>query len=239
MYDNIVFDIYGTLIDIHTDEQRIELWHNLSILLEGYGVSIPEEELRKAYINGCSAQVKRRSKKYDYPEVDVIKVFQGIAKKYDVTLSRRTAKAIAVSMRVLSTEYIKLYDNVKSTLEHLKERGKCLYILSNAQKCFTRRELKNLGLLKYFDGIVYSSDCGVAKPSAMFFNVIIEKYNLNKEHTIYVGNDALSDVNGARNAGISCVWLKTNHTSPDIFPEQPPEYVIEDGRIEELLRIIE
>lgn len=29
MYDNIIFDLYGTLIDIHTDEEDIAVWKHM------------------------------------------------------------------------------------------------------------------------------------------------------------------------------------------------------------------
>ena len=36
--------------------------------------------------------------------------------------------------RILSTDYIKLYDGVKDLLEALKKKGKKIYLLSNAQQ---------------------------------------------------------------------------------------------------------
>ncbi len=236
MYDNYVFDIYGTLVDIRTDEQKMDVWDRLSVLLDFYGVSYSSLELRAEYFECCSLQIEKGKKKFDYPEVDVVAVFKTIAKKKGVVLSTVAARVIAQSMRAFSTEYIRLYDNVKSTLAILKSMGKRLYILSNAQHCFTYYEIKKLGLLDFFDGVIFSSDYGIAKPSVAFFNVVLNKYQLDKERTIYIGNDALSDVNGARRAGISCIWLKTNHTDKDIFPDMQPEYVC-DGNFEDILKI--
>ena len=28
-YENYIFDLYGTLVDIHTDEEKTELWEKL------------------------------------------------------------------------------------------------------------------------------------------------------------------------------------------------------------------
>ncbi len=30
-YDNYVFDLYGTLVDIHTDESKKEVWEKLAL----------------------------------------------------------------------------------------------------------------------------------------------------------------------------------------------------------------
>ena len=46
--------------------------------------------------------------------------------------------------RILSTEYIRLYDGAKELLAALRETGKKVYLLSNAQRIFTAYELKLL-----------------------------------------------------------------------------------------------
>lgn len=239
MYNNIIFDVYGTLVDIHTDEKKDEIWHRLSEVFNSYNVYYKADKLQRQYIRQCKLQYKRGLKKYDFPEIDVIEAFKAMAKKKFVIITHEQARTLAQLMRTLSIEYIFPYSGVESTLKSLKERGKRLYILSNAQECFTQNELEKLDLFKYFDGVVYSSDYGVAKPSTAFFDVLIDKYKLSKENSIYVGNDPLSDVNGARNANIDCIWLKTNHTPADIIPNILPKYIIEKGDIKALLDIID
>ena len=36
-YENYVFDLYGTLVDIHTDEEPRELWEKLVLFFGYYG----------------------------------------------------------------------------------------------------------------------------------------------------------------------------------------------------------
>ena len=31
MYETCIFDLYGTLVDIHTDEKKEELWEKLAL----------------------------------------------------------------------------------------------------------------------------------------------------------------------------------------------------------------
>ena len=38
MYDNIIFDLYGTLIDIHTDEEDIAVWKHMCEFYAEHGV---------------------------------------------------------------------------------------------------------------------------------------------------------------------------------------------------------
>ena len=37
MYDNYVFDLYGTLVDIHTEENDAKVWEKLSLFYGFYG----------------------------------------------------------------------------------------------------------------------------------------------------------------------------------------------------------
>ena len=48
-YDNYVFDLYGTLIDIRTDEEDLRAWEKLALLFRYHGADYEAAELRGAY----------------------------------------------------------------------------------------------------------------------------------------------------------------------------------------------
>lgn len=237
-YQNIVFDVYGTMVDIHTDEQDLELWEKMRRVFFFYGVQCEAEDLKALYFLICEKLMSERKLECDYPEIDIVKVYESIFEIKGRQVSRDIATSVAQTMRALSTEYIKVYDGVIETLKELKKQGRKLYILSNAQACFTQVELDKLGVSQYFDGILFSSDCCVSKPSKTFFNALINKYKLDKQKTVYIGNDAFSDMKGAQGVGIDCVWLRTNHTPSDAVCENPPTYTIANGDFRELLNIL-
>lgn len=237
MYKNFIFDVYGTLIDIHTNEYEEATWHKLADTLKFYGVEYTPEELRTMYFSSCELQITLGKKKYSYPEVDVVEVFRHIFENKNKKASISLATHLAQQFRAFSTERLLVFDGVTETLKELKRAGKKLYILSNAQACFTKPELSKLGLIKYFNGIVYSSDIGCAKPDPKIFKQMLEKYGLDRSECVYIGNDALTDVNGARNAKIDCLWLKTSHTG-DAQPRFTPKYVVQNGDITEVSRLL-
>ena len=74
--------------------------------------------------------------------------------------------------------------------------------------------MEELSLTKYFDGICLSSDAGVKKPSERFFNLLLEKYKLDKLSTVYIGNDYYSDILGARAAGLYTAYIRTYNEIP-------------------------
>ena len=231
MYKNFIFDVYGTLVDIHTNEYADETWRKLADTLAFYGVDYSVEELREVYFSGCELQITLGKKQFAHPEVDVVEVFRHIFENKNKKTSKSLATHIAQEFRAFSTEYIRVFDGVTDALRELKRAGKKLFILSNAQSCFTKPELNRLGLTRFFNGIVYSSDEGCAKPDPALFNRLVEKYKLNKHECVYIGNDPLIDVDGARNAKIDCLWLKTTHTPLEPQPRFAPKYVINNGDI--------
>lgn len=237
MYKNYVFDVYGTLVDIHTNEYELATWQKLADTLKFYGVNYAAQELEETYFASCELQMKLGKETFQYPEVDVVQVFCQIFANKGKKAGKSLATHLAQEFRAFSTQYIRLYDGVLETLAKLKKAGKKLYILSNAQSCFTKTEISRLGLRKYFSGIVYSSDYKCAKPSAKLFDALVQKFNLNKKETIYIGNDGFTDVVGARNAKIDCLWIKTNLTGND-DPTWTPKFTVADGNFREIAKLL-
>ncbi len=235
MYKNIVFDIYGTLVDVNTDESSLDRWAQLAKVMAFYGVNYSAAELCGGYFGLCKKYMDEGMQKREYPEVDVVKVFVDLFANKGKKVSEAFAERIAQQFRIFTLNHLALYPNVEETLTELKRRGKKLYVLSNAQAAFTKVELSTLGLTGHFAGIAYSSDYGCAKPSAEFFDRFVAKYKLNKEETLYVGNDARCDVDGANNAGIHCLWIKSNLTDGNVKPATKPRFTVEDGDFAKIL----
>ena len=75
-YKNFVFDLYGTLADIKTDEYSNTFWAKIAELLVCYGADYKPQELKVAYENILPKTGP--SFTCTYPEFDVVKVFQKI-----------------------------------------------------------------------------------------------------------------------------------------------------------------
>ena len=54
MYKNYFFDLYGTLVDIRTDEQKPSLWRDLAEFYSLCGASYTLEEIRERYFALCA-----------------------------------------------------------------------------------------------------------------------------------------------------------------------------------------
>ena len=49
MYHNFIFDLYGTLVDIHTNENKTSLWKRLALFYSFQGASYTGRDLRNRY----------------------------------------------------------------------------------------------------------------------------------------------------------------------------------------------
>ncbi|MCH5172450.1 MAG: HAD family hydrolase [Erysipelotrichales bacterium] len=196
---NILFDLYGTLIDIHTDEECIEFWNAFARKTKKYKEYSPTL-LRNEYLKICHEFGKEKE------EIEILDVFE---KLYNV--SRSDAEVIAVIFRRLSTDYIKLYPYVKKMLRTLKNTENKIFLLSNAQNAFTIPELKKLGIINYFDGIAISSDYGIKKPNKEFFIQAIRNFGISGEIWM-VGNDYECDIKPAHELKLKTIFIKSNLT---------------------------
>ena len=49
MYQNYIFDLYGTLVDIRTDESADKFWEKVADIYESYGAKYDAKEIRTHY----------------------------------------------------------------------------------------------------------------------------------------------------------------------------------------------
>ncbi|MCD7885662.1 MAG: HAD family hydrolase [Lachnospiraceae bacterium] len=156
-------------------------------------------------------QTSRPAQDYEAsPEIDLSCVIQALYEQKKVIPSPDLVLHTGQFFRVLSTEYIRLYDGTVKMLEHLRTAGKKIWLLSNAQRIFTQYELRLLGLDQRFDGILISSDYGVGKPDPFFFHQLTEQFGLDFKESLYIGNDAVNDIGGARRAGLDSFYVHSN-----------------------------
>ena len=72
MFKNYVFDLYGTLIDINTNEWQKKLWEKLSILYKYKGASYTAKEIAADYGKYVDAEKKRVHRRHpEYTEIDI------------------------------------------------------------------------------------------------------------------------------------------------------------------------
>lgn len=236
MYENYIFDLYGTLVDIHTDEESRELWKKLAVFYGYYGASYTPEELKETYRKEEAimrmksmeqAHVEAPEAKEYYPEIVLEYVFQKMFQKRGVNASLELSIHAGQFFRTLSMKYIKLYKGVPDMLRKLKQSGSHVYLLSNAQRIFTQCEMTLLDITQYFDGILFSSDTGYMKPDQHFYEKLFGEYDIEAKKSIMIGNDYRCDVLGAKAVGLDTCYVHSN-LSPEL-----------DGKVESTFALMQ
>ncbi|WP_301831268.1 HAD family hydrolase [uncultured Streptococcus sp.] len=216
VYKNYIFDFYGTLVDILTDEKDPMLWDKLAQLYQAYGANYKGETLKKAYAKHVNQARKDLVvlKGVAYPEIDLAHIFNQLYVDARLQSSNSNhpddwGKLIAMVFRVLSRKYLMAYPHTKEVLAFLKEQGCHLYLLSNAQAAFTNAEIDLMALRPYFDAIYLSSNAGICKPQPEFLKQVLDDHGLKPSETVMVGNDLTTDIAVAEAVGIDGILLNT------------------------------
>lgn len=229
-YTDLVFDLYGTLVDIHTEEDAA-VWEKCALYFGFYGARYTGEELKTAFRAAMRRREAQAGQDYEcFPDIPFEQVMTELFAAKGIS---ENAAALGVNaaqlFRICSIEYLRLYPYVPEALALLREKGYRLWLLSNAQHVFTAYELRSLGLGGQLDGIYISSDYGCRKPDVRFYNALLTEQKLNPETCLMIGNDRETDIAGAKNAGMDTLYMHTGLTpadqaeaDPALSPENAP-----------------
>lgn len=212
-YTDLIFDLYGTLVDIHTEEDS-NAWAKTALYFQYYGAEFTAESLKTDFMSVMTSLESEIGQSYEvYPDIPFDAVMADLFRSKGIFEDADMLGLNAAQIfRITSTEYIRLYDGVIEALHTLREKGFRLWLLSNAQRAFTAYELRSLHLDSQFDGIYLSSDYRCRKPDPRFFQALLKEQNLDPSCCLMIGNDRETDISGAKASGLSTLYLHTNLT---------------------------
>lgn len=236
MYNNYIFDLYGTLIEIKTEEENYGIWEKLALYYGYNGAHYEPDELKSRYYK-ISEKLLTNNSKIKHPEINIEDVFYKLFKDKDIKPKKKLTKYAVIFFRTLSTKNIKLYDGAYDLLNELNEKNKNIYILANGQSAFVSLELKLLGISDLFKGVYISSDYGIRKPNIKLFDEMTEMENIKKKKTIVIGNDYEDDIYFANNIGIDSLYIKSN-MSDTKKSKIDSKYEILDGDVTKIKDLI-
>lgn len=222
MYKDLIFDLYGTLVDIHTEENDL-VWEKTALYFGYYGAHYSPQELKSAFETQIRQRQIKAGQSYEcFPDIPFEEILEQLFRDRGIAENvEQLALNAAQLFRICSTEYIRLYPGVLDALKKLRQKGHRLWLLSNAQRVFTEYELRHLGLLDAFDGIYISSTFGFRKPDRRFYEALIREQNLDVRSCLMIGNDRETDIAGAKNAGLHTLYMHTALTPQEQAPALP------------------
>jgi putative hydrolase of the HAD superfamily len=218
----ILFDLYGTLIDIETVESMEEIYRAIAHYLTYHGVYLHRWEVRDRYYGIMKQQ--REASREEFPEIDVEAIWRTLLGQEgieDPDKRRELALILAQLYRAVSRNRLQLYPGVKRVLEELR-RDFRLGLVSDAQPCFALPEISAVGLDGSFDPVIISARYGFRKPDPRLIGKALAAMGLQSAEVIFVGNDMYRDICGAGRMGIKTIFTRSNQgeqchdgTAPD------------------------
>ena len=108
MYHNFIFDLYGTLVDIHTNENKTSLWKRLALFYSFQGASYTGRELRNRYRQLETAASKVPSS-YTCPEICAADIFRTLYVEKGIQPTEALLTATGQFFRIESLNILQCY----------------------------------------------------------------------------------------------------------------------------------
>jgi putative hydrolase of the HAD superfamily len=104
------------------------------------------------------------------------------------------------------------YPESEEVLRRLREMGTRVFAVSNWD-IELEKLLDDLGWSGYFDGVIASAVVGVEKPEGGIFEEALRVGGLPRNRVVHVGNDPITDIEGASEVGIDTVLVNRKGTA--------------------------
>jgi 2-haloacid dehalogenase len=202
----IVFDLYGTLYDVHSIVDRCDQ------LYPGRGSALSllwrQKQLEYTWLRSLMG----RHADFEQVTTDALH-FCCQQLRLDLDAGRQA---------VLLDQYLRLapFPEVPDMLARLRQLGLPLAILSNGSRHSIESLLTNSGLGAAFDHVISIDEVRVFKPHPQVYQLPVEHLGLAPEAILFVSCNAW-DASGARSFGYPVCWLDRGVQPFDELGQQP------------------
>ena len=204
----IVFDVYGTLLDVYSISTKCDEF------APGKGFAISKtwrmKQIDYTRLRSMHGKTKYKSFwKLTYDSLDYA------LKESDVILSEGQKK-------ILMTEYseLKIFPENLGVLDHLKSKGYNLAVLSNGNMSMLDTALKASGILDFLDCVISADELQLYKINPRVYE-LIQKYNNVELNDILFVSSNFWDITGAGWCGLRTFWVNRDNQQPEVLDYTP------------------
>lgn len=205
MYKNLIFDFDGTIVDS-----------------------------KECSIVATQKSFKERG--LEEPTVNLIEYYMGIPIEKSFSLMSSVdlddhqlealIKTFRQNYKEVESSYLKLYKHMTEQLQSLS-KDKQLFVVSSKKTDVLIRNLEILDIDHLFTEVIGSDKVNHYKPSPDGINYILNKYQLENEETIYIG-DAIFDMQMANSAKVASYAVTWGTHSIEELKSENPTYIIHE-----------
>ena len=205
----ITFDFWNTLYKTNQKSVLHDIRINgLMRVLQSAGLDVGTGEVfevfKKVWLHAFT-----RQRAYG-EEVPPARQLELILEKFDITLSEELKQNAYYYYAETLLEYPpEMNTDVKETLPLLYNRYKLAVICNTGLSpgYVLRKLMKKDGIIDFFEYLTFSDELGIAKPNPGIFEFTLEKMNIESHQAAHIGDDMITDVVGAKKAGMTAIWL--------------------------------
>jgi HAD superfamily hydrolase (TIGR01549 family) len=204
----VLFDLGGTLIEYINDPPK-SVFENFKSHLSPDDPQIKFHDF-KALID--SYWIHMQNEFYTAPEdLSILEYNRRFLVKHgfsDAT-SQRMSKPFSDMIFKLELEGTRLKDSAIELLDLLKSKNLKIGIITNAShnEKRIRQILRKVGIERYFETLVISSEVGIKKPDPGIFLIALKNLELKHDEAVYVGDRIEYDAKGAENEGMQFILV--------------------------------
>lgn len=196
----VLFDLYGTLVDIKIDEDRASLWRELADWIAvNSGHSVDAGLLHRNYSRLCVEEAKIQGEGAILPSVFRELLGGGV--------NDEQIRSFAREFRRLSTQSFEVRPYTIPLLSRLRSERIRLALVSNTEGILTDYDIDRAKLEPLFDSILLSSDVGVAKPDPKILDKALRSISVASPNAVFVGDTVETDVAAAKALGMPCILI--------------------------------
>jgi putative hydrolase of the HAD superfamily len=202
----LMFDLYGTLVDIQVNEEAFPLWERVASVLRGLGRNVTPDATRNEYRTLCAALERKLGAGRILN--DVFRAMLGASfqrsNEAELTYLARTFRRESIQLLAVRDYAVPLL----CSLRKIKENR--LALVSNTEDLLTDFDLDYLGIRGFFDHIALSSTVGAAKPDVALANDVLRKLCGVAEEVVVIGDTHSTDIRMAERMGTASILLDQN-----------------------------
>lgn len=217
----IVFDLYGTLYDVHSVVQQCDA------LYPGQGMQISEMWRQKQLEYTWLRSLMGKYVSFEQATDDAL-VYTCNHLKLDLD---ETACAM------LCNAYLDLspHPEVPAALQRLKNMGLPLAVLSNGSVFSIDKVVRNAGLREHFSNLISVEQVGAFKPDPRVYTLACQELGLSPHQILFVSSNAW-DVAGAGHFGFTVCWVNRRNSPLEELDATPDAMVSGLDELPELIR---
>lgn len=212
MFDNLLFDLDGTLTDSFDG-----ITNSVLYALKKMGEKLPAKEELRFFIGPPLSE-------------SFAVLFGGDTEKAELAV-----KNYREYYSVTGLLENRVYDGVEQTLKTLKDMGKRLFVATSKPEKFSVRIAEHFGLTKYIERVFGASFDSSRGTKDKVIEYALGEAGLIKDKTVMIG-DRHHDIDGAKANGLKSVGVLYGYGNYDELSSAGADFIVETP--EEIVEII-